>query len=120
MKARLITIYILSLLDLAFTLYLQARFGDIEANPFGKLLLSDTIFAVVYKVIVVGFALLWLYRCRDCPIAKAMSIVLLVAFSALTVYHTVIVSCVHYILHTSRALTCFNNAITMLYFVKRR
>ena len=105
MKARIITIYILSLLDLAFTLYLQARFGDIEANPFGKLLLSDTIFSVVYKVIVVGFSLLWLYRCRDCPLAKAMSVVLLVAFSALTVYHTVLVSCVHYILHTGNPIT---------------
>lgn len=98
MKARLITIYILSLLDLAFTLYLQARFGEIEANPFGIMLLSNTIFVVVYKVIVVGFALLCLYRYKDYLLARAVSIVLLVAFSALTIYHTIIVSYVHAIL----------------------
>lgn len=98
MKARLITIYILSLLDLAFTLYLQGRFGDIEANPFGEMLLSNIVSAVFYKVIVVLIALLVLWHTRENKLTQAFSELILLVFILLTMYHIGIISYTHYIL----------------------
>lgn len=98
MKARLITIYILSLLDLAFTLYLQARFGEIEANPFGIMLLSNTISAIFYKVVVVLIALLVLWRFRENKLAGALSELVLLIFILLTMYHIGLISYAHKIL----------------------
>ena len=98
MKARLITIYILSLLDVAFTLYFQAKFGDIEANPFGKLLIKKSIVAIIYKVIIVGGSLLIIYNRSYNKLAVVMSWLLFVVFTLLTIYHIVIIGVLHYIL----------------------
>ena len=94
MKARLITIYILSLLDLAFTLYLQAKFGEIEANPFGAILLKDKFIACFYKIVIVGLACYILYELKQSTISK----VLLAIFILLTIYHIALISYTHYIL----------------------
>jgi len=101
MKSRLIVIYILSIVDLAFKLYLTHRFGDIEANPVGKLLLKDTLLAILYKVFVVGIALILLYHYRDNKLSQVMSWILLVVFICLVIYHIVLVGIVHYILFIS-------------------
>lgn len=98
MKARLITIYILSLLDLAFTLYLQAKFGEIEANPFGEMLLSNIVSAVFYKVVVVLIALLVLWHTRENKLTRTFSELILLVFVLLTMYHVGIISYTHYIL----------------------
>ena len=102
MKARLITIYILSLLDLAFTLYLQSRFGEIEANPFGQVLLGKVVMAAVYKFLVVGVALFIIYERRSNALAVVVSWVLLAVFALLTIYHIIIISSAHYILFIKR------------------
>lgn len=101
MKTRLLVVYILSMLDLAFTLYLTHRFGNIEANPFGKLLLKDTLLAILYKIFVVGVALLLLYHYRDNTLSQVMSWILLVLFICLVIYHIVVIGITHYILFIS-------------------
>lgn len=102
MKPRLIAIYILSLLDLAFTLYLTHRFGKVEANPFGKLLLKNIVLVIFYKVFVVGGALALLYRYSDNTLSVIMSWVLLAVYAALLIYHISIVGVSHYILFIQR------------------
>lgn len=53
-----IVIYILSLLDLFFTLYEVKIFGaEVELNPFGKVLITNVPLGIFYKAIVVGFCL---------------------------------------------------------------
>lgn len=96
MKTRLIITYILSLLDLAFTLYLS-KYGDIEANPFGRALLKNTFLAIAYKVVIVGAALIVIYSVQN-KFADVMSWVLLAVFVALTIYHIVLIGIAHYIL----------------------
>lgn len=98
MKSRLIATYVLSLLDLAFTMYLQFRFGDIEANPVGRLLLGNVFWAVLYKVGFVGGCLLVLYKLQNTQLAVVGSWVIFAAFAALTVYHVAIVANAHCIL----------------------
>lgn len=97
MKTRLIITYILSLLDLAFTLYLQYRLGDIETNPFGRALLENTFLAIAYKVVIVGAALIVIYSAQN-KFADVMSWVLLAVFGALTIYHIVLIGTAHYII----------------------
>ena len=58
--------YILSLLDLFFTLYEASIFGvDIELNPFGKILITNVPLGIFYKVAIVGFCLYLLWKFRE-------------------------------------------------------
>ncbi len=98
MKKRLIITYILSLFDLAFTLYLEYRFGDIECNPFGQLLLRNTVVAIVYKIVVIGIALYVLYRCGQYRLSVILSWVIITVYALLFIYHIVLLSIVYYIL----------------------
>lgn len=98
MKARLIGTFILSSLDLVFTLYLQKRFGDIEANPIGKLLLKNIVIVVGYKVFIIGALLLILYKWQTTTVAVVGSWIILTVYVLLTLYHVTIIGCVHHIL----------------------
>ena len=61
-----ILIYILSLLDLFFTLYEVRIFGaDIELNPFGKILITNVPFGIFYRAVIVGFCLYLLWKCGE-------------------------------------------------------
>ncbi len=94
-----IATYILSLLDLAFTLYFKFRFGnDIEGNPLGKLIIQNTFVAIFVKVVLVGLAILSLYRLRDYQLAAMGIRVVLGVYVALVAYHLFLVAKVHYIM----------------------
>lgn len=91
--------YLLSLFDLACTLYLTARFGvDIEANPFGKWLLSDTWATVIFKVAVVGAMLYLLNRLKEYKLAQYGIYLVFAVYVALAVYHIVLIGRVHWIM----------------------
>lgn len=92
--------YLLSLFDLACTLYLTARFGnDVEANPFGKWLLSDKWATVIFKVVVVGALIFLLWRFRDYDIARWGMYIACGVYTALAIYHIVLIVKIHSILN---------------------
>ena len=92
--------YLLSLFDLACTLYLTARFGnDVEANPFGKWLLSDKWATVIFKVVVVGAMIYLLYRFRSYDIARYGMYVALAVYALLAIYHIILIIKIHSILN---------------------
>lgn len=94
-----IATYILSLLDLGFTLYFKYRFGDdIEGNPLGKLIIQNTFVAVFVKVVLVGIAILLLYWLRNYKLAKIGIKVVLGVYVALVAYHIFLIAKVHYIM----------------------
>lgn len=94
-----IATYILSLLDLAFTLYFKYRFGNgIEGNPIGKLIIQNTFIAVFVKVVLVGVAILALYWLRNYKLAKIGIKVVLGVYVVLVAYHIFLVAKVHYIM----------------------
>lgn len=91
--------YSLSLFDLACTLYLTARFGtDIEANPIGKWLLSDTTATIIFKVVVVGAMLYLLDRLKEYKLAQYGLYLVFAVYVVLAVYHIVLIGRVHWIL----------------------
>lgn len=91
--------YILSLLDLVFTLYFKYRFGnDIEGNPIGKLIIQNTFIAVLVKVALVGIAILLLYWLRNCQLAVIGIKIALCVYATLVAYHLFLISKVHYIM----------------------
>lgn len=96
MKTRLIITYVLSLFDLVCTLYLQSRFGDIEYNPFGHVLLRNTAVAIIYKVVVIGIALYVLYHYRQYRLSVILSLVVMIVYVLLFIYHIVLLSITHY------------------------
>lgn len=92
MKPRLITTYLLSLIDLCCTLYLVSQYGiGIEANPIGVTMLQNPIIAVLYKVLAVALCLYAIYRFRAYKVAKIGSYAVFAVYAGLTVYHTVII-----------------------------
>lgn len=94
-----IATYILSLLDLAFTLYFKYRFGnEIEGNPIGKLIIQNTLVAVFVKVVLVGIAILALYWLRNYKLAVIGIKVVFGVYVALVDYHIFLVAKVHYIM----------------------
>ena len=97
MKTRLMITYILSLLALGSTLSLQHRFNNIEANPFGKILLKSKFLVIFYKVVIVGIALIIIYL-EQSEFTNIISWALLLIFTALDIYHAVLIGRVHYIL----------------------
>ena len=91
--------YLLSLFDLACTLYFAARFGnDIEGNPFGKWLLSDKWATVIFKVVVVGALIVLLYRLRDFDLARHGMYVICGVYTLLAIYHIILIVKIHSIL----------------------
>ena len=83
-----LTIYVLNLFNCGVTLWFYFMFGiSIESNPFGVALLQNPIVAVIFKVIVIGLALLVLYQYKDRKIAKTGTSVILGVYSILTLYH---------------------------------
>lgn len=87
-----ITTYILSLLDLFFTLYFTKKYGiDIEANPIGRFMLQKTWLAAVVKVFIVGIAILSLYIFREYKLARIGIIICLTVYSLLLIYHITII-----------------------------
>ena len=59
-----LAVYVLNLFDCAVTLWFFSLFGiSIESNPFGVALLQNPIITVLFKVVVIGLALLVLYFC---------------------------------------------------------
>lgn len=92
--------YLLSLFDLGCTLYLTARFGnDVEANPFGKWLLSDKWATVIFKVVVVGAMIYLLWRFKNYDIARYGMYVACGVYTALAIYHIVLIIKIHSILN---------------------
>ena len=92
MKARLAITYIFNLIDLIATMYLVALFGlSVEGNPIGQWLISSGL-VYPFKIGVVGGLLLTigLLGKINKKAANIGSWVLLLAFSALTVYHGII------------------------------
>ena len=83
-----LTIYVLNLFDCGVTLWFFFMFGiGIESNPFGVALLQNPVLAVVFKVVIIGLALLVLYQYKDRKIAKTGTSVILGVYSILTLYH---------------------------------
>ena len=94
MKVKLIVIYVLNIIDLIATMILVKRFGlEIEGNPIGKWLIETNLVWFV-KIVIVGAALLGLYKLQEIKIAHTASTVILVVYSILVIYHGVIGSAV--------------------------
>ena len=94
MKVKLIVIYTLNIIDLIATMLLVKRFGiQIEGNPIGKWLIETNLVWFV-KIVIVGAALLGLYKLQEIKIAHTASTVILVVYSILVIYHGVIGSAV--------------------------
>lgn len=94
MKVKLIVIYVLNIIDLIATMLLFKRFGiQIEGNPIGKWLIETNLVWFV-KIVIVGVALLGLYRLQEIKIAHTASTVILVVYSFLVIYHGMIGSAV--------------------------
>lgn len=83
-----LTIYVLNLFDCGVTLWFFFMFGiSIESNPFGVALLQNPIITLLFKVVVIGLALLVLYQHRQSKAAQTGMNVTFVVYSLLTVYH---------------------------------
>ena len=92
MKVRLAITYIFNLIDLIATMYLVSLFGlSVEGNPIGRWLIRTNL-VYLFKIGLVGGLLLaiGLLGKRNKKAANIGSWVLLLAFSALTVYHGII------------------------------
>ena len=87
-----LTIYVLNLFDCGVTLWFFFMFGiGIESNPFGVALLQNPIVAVIFKVIVIGLALLVLYQYRDRKAAQTGINAALIAYTLIAIYHIVMI-----------------------------
>ena len=94
MKVKLIVIYVLNIIDLIATMLLVKRFGiQIEGNPIGTWLIETNLVWFI-KIVIVGVALLGLYKLQESKISHTASTVILVVYSILVIYHGVIGSVV--------------------------
>ena len=99
MKMYILT-YILSLLDLFFTLYEASIFGvDIELNPFGKVLITNVPLGIFYKAVIVGFCLYLLWKFRERKLALWGVRILFGLYGLLNLYHLGFI--VYYLLFVS-------------------
>ena len=90
MKARLISASLFNTFDLIYTLFLVSLFGlSIEANPIGRVMLSDPILLFISKIVVVNLFLLLLYKFRNYRLARVGSWIVFIVYSCLTLYHLV-------------------------------
>lgn len=94
MKVRLAITYIFNLIDLIATMYLVSLFGlSVEGNPIGRWLIRTNL-VYPFKIGLVGGLLLAIGLLGKIN-KKATTIgswVLLIAFSALVLYHAIILS----------------------------
>ena len=90
MLIRLIIAYLLNIADCLFTADLVRKFGvEIEGNPFGRWLIQTNLVYVV-KIVIVGLALLLLWKFKNNRFAIVGSWVILITFSLLAIYHVFI------------------------------
>lgn len=90
MKPRLISTSIFNTFDLIFTLFLVSLFGlGIEANPIGRVMLSNPILLLVTKIVVVNLFLVLLYKFRNFRLARVGSWIVFIVYGCLTLYHLV-------------------------------
>jgi hypothetical protein len=90
MKPRLISTSLFNTFDLIYTLFLVALFGlSIEANPIGRVMLSNPILLFISKIVVVNLFLLLLYKFRNFRLAKIGSWIVFIVYGCLTLYHLV-------------------------------
>lgn len=102
-KLILFIIFALSSADLAFTIYFMSKCGiNVESNPVGKLLLSNTAYVCIYKFIIVPLCCVLLYKFRENKVAQVGILILFVVFVALTVYHFTLLTVSHKILYATR------------------
>lgn len=83
-------INLFSLADLFLTLRLINRYGlDVEANPFGRWILSDPVRIVFFKVLLVsvGLVVLWIFRERKA--AQIGSYAVFIIYIAVLIYHLI-------------------------------
>ena len=91
--------YLLSLFDLARTLYLTTKFAnDIEGNPFGMWLLSDKWATIIFNVVVVGALIFLLWRFRNCDIARWGMYIACGVYALFAIYHIILIIKIHSIL----------------------
>jgi hypothetical protein len=90
MNIRLLTTSIFNTFDLLFTLFLVSLFGlEIEANPIGRVMLSNPILLFISKIVVVNLFLLLLYKFRNFRLARVGSWIVFIVYGCLTLYHLV-------------------------------
>jgi len=90
MKPRLISTSLFNTFDLIYTLFLVGLFGlGIEANPIGRVMLSNPILLFISKIVVVNLFLLLLYKFRDYKLARVGSWIVFIVYGCLTLYHAV-------------------------------
>ena len=86
------SLYVLNLFDCAVTLWFAFMFGtEIEGNVFGLMLLQSPALTVVFKTVVIGMAVLMLYRYRHRPIVKSITQTLFLLYFLLALYHLYLV-----------------------------
>ena len=86
-----LTTYALSLFDCMATLWFVVRYGEgIEGNPVGRYLLANPILLLIYKIIIVGSALLFLWKFRGKPLAKISKWTLFITYLLLALYHIIL------------------------------
>ena len=90
MKPRLISTSLFNTFDLIFTLFLVSLYGlGIEANPIGRVMLSNLILLFISKIVVVNLFLVLLYKFRNFRLARVGSWIVFGVYSLLTVYHLI-------------------------------
>lgn len=87
-----IAVYILNLFDCIVTLWFFSLFGiSIESNPFGVVLLQNPIITVLFKVVVIGLALLVLYQHRQSKTAQTGMNAALIVYTLIATYQVIMV-----------------------------
>ena len=87
-----LTIYVLNLFDCGVTLWFFSLFGiSIESNPFGVALLQNPIITLLFKVVVIGLALLVLYQHRQSKAAQTGLNAIFIVYSLLAIYHIIMI-----------------------------
>lgn len=90
MKPRLISTSLFNTFDLVMTMVLVSMFGlGIEANPIGRVMLSNPILLFISKIVVVNLFLLLLYKFRNFRLARVGSWIVFIVYGCLTLYHLV-------------------------------
>lgn len=87
-----LVVYVLNLFDCIVTLWFFSLFGiSIESNPFGVALLQNPIITILFKVFVIGLAILLLYQQRNTKIAKIGMDGVLIVYSLTAIYQIILV-----------------------------
>jgi len=91
MLIKSIFIWLLSLFDWGATQYQVNRFGiEIEANPIMRWLYSSPYISFIVKMAITSIGCLILWYAKDYKIARIGSWLLLVVYSALAIYHIIL------------------------------